>query len=171
MPANYIPVSFSYQRRGGFIWEEKPPSPGYTWGGAVRPGGHGGWRPTVGVGRGSRAGRNGRSSSRRGSGRRSAGQGTCWRSWWSSAVWSWTGSWRSEGNTNHFSSLEQKPISHCILCRRNRNNTASHSILTYLPPEPPRCTCSQESSTGGGMLVLTVVVLISPMMLRASRRA
>lgn len=44
-------------------------------------------------------------------------------------------------------------------------------IASYRPPEPPRCTCSQESSTGGGMAVLTVDVLMSPMMLRASRRA
>lgn len=64
-----------------------------------------------------------------------------------------------------------------IMCR---NKTIVESILLtqkklpiipYLPPELPRCTCSQESSTGGGMVVLIVVVLMSPMMLSASRRA
>lgn len=50
-------------------------------------------------------------------------------------------------------------------------NQVHAQCVPHLPPEPPRCTCSQESSTGGGMAVLTVVVLMSPMMLRASRRA
>ena len=44
-------------------------------------------------------------------------------------------------------------------------------LMSHLPPELARCTCSQESSTGGGMAVVTVDVLMSPMMLSASRRA
>lgn len=52
-------------------------------------------------------------------------------------------------------------------------NTASLSHLNclYLRPEGIPVTCNQESSTGGGIAVVIVDVLMSPMMLRPSRRA
>lgn len=70
-------------------------SPGHTWGCAVRPGGHGGWRPTVRVRRSSRARWDRWSPSRRRW--RPTGAWTGRRSRRSPAVWSWTGGWRPGG--------------------------------------------------------------------------
>lgn len=47
----------------------------------------------------------------------------------------------------------------------------SHLNHLYLRPEGIPVTWSQESSTGGGIAVVMVDVLMSPMMLRPSRRA